>query len=156
MRSITFLHFYDKMLFLSCDPHKIRHFPCMTFEEIPQRMMKLGVDRAWLAKECDYSAGSLAAILAPNGNQKSKTDKALRRIWEALDREEARRSAPVRATMERQQLVLRPTDDEFEDWNRAAITTQETLMEWSMRSLNEQAAAAAARSEKTATEKSSA
>lgn len=60
----------------------------MNFDDIPLRMAKLGVDRAWLAKQCDYSASTLANALAPKGT--NKTEKALRRIWEALDREEER------------------------------------------------------------------
>lgn len=126
----------------------------MSFDEIPIRMLRLGVDRKWLATQCDYKLGSIASILAPNGNPKHKTDKALRRIWEALDREEARQAAekaaaaspPVQLS-ERQQLVLRPTDAEYEAWSRAHARTVEdhpTLRDWAVASLNETAARIAA------------
>lgn len=105
----------------------------MTFEQIPIRMLQLGVDRAWLAKECDYSLRTMAAILAPNASPANKTDKALRRIWEALDREEERQKSPA-TTFERQQLVLRPTDDEYENWCRAAAGEPVNL--WAVGALN--------------------
>lgn len=105
----------------------------MTFDQIPIRMLQLGVDRAWLCEQCDYSPGSLRAILAPNGNPNAKTDKALRRIWEALDREQERQKSPA-TTFERQQLVLRPTDEEFELWCRAAAGEPVNL--WAFGALN--------------------
>jgi Peptidase S24-like len=111
----------------------------MSFDEIPLRMMKLGVDRAWLALHCDYKLGTLAAILAPNGNLSHKTDKALRRIEEALDREEARQQNPV-TPLELHQIVLRPTDDEFNNWNRQANKENMIVKDWCMQTLNEAAA----------------
>jgi hypothetical protein len=113
----------------------------MTFEEIPIRMMQLGVDRAWLAAQTDYKLPHIGNILAPNGAPKNKTDKALRRIWEALDREEERQQKPA-VSMERQQLVLRPTDAEYNLWNRAANKAGETMLDWTVRTLTQQAAAA--------------
>jgi hypothetical protein len=109
----------------------------MNFDEIPIRMMKLGVDRAWLAKECDYSLSTLANAIAPNGS--NKTDKALRRIWEVLDREETRQKNPVNP-LELHQIVLRPTDEELTNWNRAANKENLVIVDWCIQSLNEAAA----------------
>ena len=110
--------------------------PEPSFEQIPIRMLQLGVDRPWLAEQCDYTPDSLRQILAPNG--KGKTNKALRRIWEALDREESRQSAAkTNPPFERQQLVLRPTDAEYEQWCRAANGKPTNL--WAIEMLNEAA-----------------
>lgn len=106
----------------------------MTFAEIPIRMLQLGVDRQWLCKECDYSSSTLAGLLAPKGS--NKNDKALRRIWEALDREDARQKTPV-AAFERQQLVLRPNEHEYRIWSAAQRKSgASTLADWAVTSLN--------------------
>jgi len=105
----------------------------MNFDEIPFRMAKLGVDRTWLAKQCDYSMSTLANALAPNGT--NKTEKALRRIWEALDREEARQQSPV-APLEMHQLVMRPTDEQFDSWNREANAHGMLIKDWCIEALN--------------------
>lgn len=109
-----------------------------SFDQIPIRMLQLGVDRQWLADQCDYTRGTLAAILAPNGSPKFKTNKALRRMWEALDREQERQeSKKVRPIFERQQLVLRPTDEEYARWSEAQrLGGQPTLAKWALDSLN--------------------
>lgn len=92
----------------------------MNFEEVPIRMIQLGVDRPWLCRECDYKPGSLAQILAPNGNQKFKTDKALRRIWEALDREEERqKSAVMLPAPLGHRVFIEPTEEQFDTWMQA-------------------------------------
>ena len=111
----------------------------MTFDEIPLKMMQLGVDRAWLAQQCDYKPGTLAAILAPNGSQSNKTDKALRRIWEALEREELRQKRP--AVQEAVcQIVVRPEVADFTRWNKAALSKQKTVEDWAIEALNKAAA----------------
>lgn len=111
----------------------------MTFDEIPLKMLKLGVDRAWLARQCDYKAGTLAAILAPNGNLSHKTEKALRRIWEALEREEIRQKRP--AVQESVcQIVVRPDVEEFTKWNKAALSKKKTVEDWAIDALNKAAA----------------
>lgn len=114
------------------------YFQCMNFDEIPIRMLKLGVDRAWLAEQCDYTAGSLARILAPNGDPKAKTDKALRRIWEALDREEQRQKRPL-APESICQIVVRPSVDKFTEWNKAALNEKITIEQWAIQALNKAA-----------------
>jgi hypothetical protein len=109
----------------------------MTFEEIPLRMHKLGVDRAWLATACRYSKSTLANTLSKNGS--NRNERALSTIWEALDREEARQAALAsHPPFERQQLVLRPTDREYAAWCREA--GGEPLQEWALAALNRAAA----------------
>jgi len=109
----------------------------MTFDEVPLKMIKLGVDRAWLARQCDYTTDSLRQILAPNG--KGKTAKALRRIWEALEREEIRQKRP--AVQEAVcQIVVRPDVEEFTKWNKAALSKKKTVEDWAIDALNKAAA----------------
>lgn len=109
----------------------------MTFEKIPLRMLKLGVDRAWLALQCDYSASHIAKILAPNGDIKAKTDKALRRIWESLDREEVRQKAaepkPIlesHSDLPLGHYAIRLSGEELIDAERAARIVNATLSEF--------------------------
>jgi hypothetical protein len=107
----------------------------MNFDEIPVRMIKLGVDRKWLVENTDYTADSLRQILAPNGNPRAKTERALKTIWDALDREEARQQSPV-APLEQHQLVLRPTDQQFDSWNREANAHGMLIKDWCIEALN--------------------
>lgn len=109
----------------------------MTFDDIPIRMMQLGVDRAWLAEQCDYKPGTLAAILAPNGNKGHKTDKALRRIWEALDREEQRQKQAVyKPASLTNTVTLTPTVAQFDRWMRAAYRNHDSFDEWAKEGLD--------------------
>ena len=109
----------------------------MKFEDIPIRMLQLGVDRTWLAEQCDYTKGSLARILAPNGDPKAKTDKALRRIWEALDREEERQKAehfkPATLT---NTVTLTPTVEQFDRWMKAAYRHHDSFDAWAKAGLD--------------------
>lgn len=110
----------------------------MTFEEIPLRMMKLSVTRKWLCEQCDYTPSTLASILAPKGT--NKTEKALRRIWEALDREEERQGqAAAKPPYELQQLVLRPDDAHFELWNEVSRKAGMNIREWAVAALTRNA-----------------
>lgn len=113
--------------------------PEPSFDQIQIRMLKLGVDRPWLADQCDYSPQHLANILAPNGDAKSKTKKALRRIWEALDREELRQSAEaaVPELPAISSLVIRVAAEEFDDWNRAAMAKGKLVSEWAIDSIRD-------------------
>jgi len=106
----------------------------MKFDEIQKRMDQLKVDRSWLAVKCDYKLGTLAAILAPNGNLGHKTQKALRRIHEVLDAEEANQKNPA-TQLESQQIVLRPSDNQYDAWNRAALKNGLILRDWCMDTL---------------------
>lgn len=108
----------------------------MTFTEIPARMAALGVNREWLAQQCDYSERTVASILAPNGNPANKTDKALRRIWEALDREEERQKKP-KELPETAAFLIRPTHEEFPLWNQASAEQRMTLEQWAIQGLNQ-------------------
>jgi SOS-response transcriptional repressor LexA len=108
----------------------------MTFDQIPIRMLQLGVDRTWLASECDYSLSTLANAIAPNGS--NKTDKALRRIWEALDREEERQRATA-TTPEAVhfRVVLEPEKDRFDHWMQAVYSKPgRTFDDWASAGLD--------------------
>ena len=90
----------------------------MTFEEIPIRMLQLGVDRPWLCQECRYSKSTLANILAPNGS--NRNDRALETIWEALDREEERqKSAVMLPAPLGHRVFIEPTEEQFDHWMEA-------------------------------------
>jgi SOS-response transcriptional repressor LexA len=108
----------------------------MTFEQIPIRMLQLGVDRAWLANACDYSLSTLGNAIAPNGS--NKTDKALRRIWEALDREEERQKG-LSTSNEKVpfRVVLEPDKERFDRWMQAVYSKPgRTFDDWATTGLD--------------------
>ena len=113
----------------------------MTFQEIPSRLAQLGKDRAWLATVCDYSAAHIANALAPNGDDKSKTQKALRRMWEALDREEERQRMELEAPKALgHRVVLEPTKAQFDRWTTAAVLSPAgNLDDWAKQGLDAKA-----------------
>lgn len=111
----------------------------MTFDEIPIRMRKLGVDRAWLMAECRYSKSTLANILAPKGS--NRNERALETIWEALDREEQRQSAPALPSPLNHKVVLEPTNAQFDKWSAAfKHSPYPTFTEWAKAGLDSIAA----------------
>lgn len=109
----------------------------MTFDAIPMRMLQLGVDRDWLAQACDYSKSTLASALAPNGS--NKTDKALRRIWEALDREEERQKAAATSTAAPLfRVVIEPEQARFDRWMQAVYAKPgRNFDEWAKQGLDQ-------------------
>jgi len=111
----------------------------MNFDEIPIRMMQLGVNRAWLAEQCDYSMSSIANMLATGGNPASKNDKSLRRIWEALDREEERqRGANLLPVGVPFRVLLEPEKEQFDRWMSAAYSVPgRTFDEWASAGLDD-------------------
>jgi hypothetical protein len=78
---------------------------------------------------------SIANILAKGGNPASKTEKALRRIWEALDREEERQQGTINP-IELNQLVIRLDDDEFEKLSQLAAKEGMTVKDWCLMALD--------------------
>jgi len=110
----------------------------MTFEEIPIRMLQLGISRQWLAGACDYSSSTLASIIAPKGT--NRTDKALRRVWEVLDREEERQKAALRAPGPLTNIVtLTPSVAQFDRWMKAAYATHDSFDAWAKEGLDRRA-----------------
>lgn len=107
----------------------------MTFEEIPSRMRALGVDREWLMRECRYSKSTLASTLAPKGT--NRNERALKTIWEALDREEDRQKTPAIPEPLRQPLILEPTPVQFDRWTSAfKHSPYPTFSEWAKAGLD--------------------
>lgn len=111
--------------------------PEPSFDQIPIRMLQLGVDRQWLAENCDYTRTHINNILAPNGDARAKTNKALRRMWEALDREEEKQALAESGIIEKppHTMVLSFDDDEYASLEFAALASNLTLREWSHETL---------------------
>jgi hypothetical protein len=116
--------------------------------DIKKAMVALGVDRAWLAKECGWSMSNVVNVLAPKGSNRSP--KAFDKITKVLDAERQRRLVPEVA-FQCHQLVLRPSQAEFNKWSEAHLkwaSAQQTdaahpgvlpprsLVDWAMASLN--------------------
>lgn len=115
----------------------------MTFEEIPERMRILSVKRPWLAEVCHYSLSHISNALAPKGNESSKTEATLKRMWEALDREEERQRSLNHTTVDLgQRLFLDPTKEQFDNWMRASYATADGNFDsWAKEGLDAKAAA---------------
>lgn len=112
-----------------------------SFEAIAIRMKRLKVDRAWLSKQTHYSISSIANALAPKGNANSKTDSALARMWEALDREEERQKAVELAPLIiGPRLLIEPTQEQFDRWIDVATSKPgRTFQQWAKEGLDAKA-----------------
>jgi PAS domain-containing protein len=111
----------------------------MTFSDITIRLKQLGLDRKWLAEQCHYSLSHVSNALAPKGNESSKSETTLKRMWEALDREEERQRDAIRIPPAlRQRVVIEPTDEQFDRWMRAAYSVPgRTFDTWAKAGLEE-------------------
>lgn len=65
------------------------------FEELDSRLLKLGKDRSWLAEVTPYSADYIRTVLAPNSTR--RTDRVLRILSEAIEKEETAQGSPTPA-----------------------------------------------------------
>jgi hypothetical protein len=115
------------------------------FDEIDQRLERLGKNRAWLAEASGRSPGSIRAALAPNGPEKQRTKLLQKALSDAIEREELRLAAdvvvPPASLPDRITIECEPA--ERRAWNEAALHSGQTLDRWAVDSLNRAAASEA-------------
>jgi hypothetical protein len=63
------------------------------WNQIDLRLAEIGKDRAWLAEQTNYSAGTIRTVLAPNSDKRS--DRSLSILSRAIEDEEARQAVPA-------------------------------------------------------------
>lgn len=116
------------------------------FDEIDQRLEKLGLERAWLAEVTGRSPGSIGSALAPNAAAKHRSRHLQRALTDAIEAEELRRataSAPVVPNLP-DRISIECTPEERRAWEEAALRERETLERWAVNVLNTAAEADAA------------
>ena len=106
------------------------------FEEIDQRLKSLDKDRTWLAQESQRSEGSIRSALAPKAHPKQRSELLQKALTDAIEREESRHTLAIQS-FESQQLVLRPSDEEYRAWSQSQRESgDETLSAWAASTLN--------------------
>ena len=103
------------------------------FEEIDDRLKALGLDRLWLSKNTPYSAAYIRDVMATNSTRRSERVQKI--ISEAIEREETSQAVPA-VVFESHQLVLRPSDEDYNRWNDAANLANKRVTDWVVDTLN--------------------
>lgn len=105
------------------------------FDQIDAHLEAIHKNRAWLAQVTGRSPGSIRAALAPNAVPKQRSSLLQKALTDAIRTEELRQKQPTQ-NHEMQNLVLRPTPEEYKSWSKAALEDKKTLNDWAVDSLN--------------------
>jgi hypothetical protein len=107
------------------------------FEEIDDRLEKLGKKRKWLAEITRRSEGAIRAALAPNSLPKNRTELLQKALSDAIEAEE---KAVEQRVILPDRISLEPTKEEFHAWCKAYKQSQHDLLEdWAIDELNKAA-----------------
>jgi SOS-response transcriptional repressor LexA len=110
------------------------------FDEIDDRLEKLGLDRAWLANATKRSPGAIRSALAPAASTKHRSDKLQQILSDAIEREEASRRVQLPPPALPNRITVEPSVAEFDLWDRASRAAgAESLHGWALEELNKAA-----------------
>ena len=105
------------------------------FEDIENRLKKLGKDRMWLAEKSGRSHASIRTALAKSAVPKARSALLQKALSDAIEREELNQ---VKKPDLKKSIVLEPSKDEYRLWSEAfKISPHSTIEEWAKASLNE-------------------
>ena len=109
------------------------------FDKIDERLSLLGKDRAWLAEKTNRAASSIGTSLAPNADEKNRSERLQRDLTAAIEAEESRQAEAMKQ-FKNQPLVLELTREEFRAWNAAAMFDGKLIEDWALDALKKLAA----------------
>jgi SOS-response transcriptional repressor LexA len=114
------------------------------FDEIDDRLQKLGLDRAWLSHASGRKPDSIRVALAPSAPPSKRSELLQRALSDAIEREEESRRAQAQAAAPilPNRITVEPTVAQFESWDRASRAAgASSLSEWAIEELNKAAEA---------------
>lgn len=110
----------------------------IAFEEMDSRLESLGKDRTWLSVASGRKPDSIRVALAPSAPKAKRSTLIQKALSDAIEREESRLAAlKSNPPFPQQHLVLRPSDEDYESWCRAADGEPVNL--WAVEALNQAA-----------------
>ena len=104
------------------------------FDEIDQRLEKLGRNRKWLVEATGRSDHAIRSALAPNATAKSRSALLQKALTDAIEREEMEQSKKPELT---KSITLEPSIEEYRLWSEAfKMSPYATIEEWAVAALN--------------------
>ena len=104
------------------------------FDEIDQRLEKLGRNRKWLVEATGRSDHAIRSALAPNATAKSRSALLQKALTDAIEREEMEQAKKPELT---KSIALEPSIEEYRIWSEAfKMSPYATIEEWAVAALN--------------------
>ena len=108
----------------------------ITFEEVDDRLAKIGKNRAWLVQTTGQSEGSIRSALAPNAQPKHRSKLLRIAITDAIEREELEQAKEkIRSFDFSERLTINCSQEDRQRWENAARLQGLSLDQWIKRSL---------------------
>ena len=104
------------------------------FDEIDQRLEKLGRNRKWLVEATGRSDHAIRSALAPNATAKSRSALLQKALTDAIEREEMEQAKKPELV---KSITLEPSIEEYRLWSDAfKKSPYATIEEWAVAALN--------------------
>ena len=104
------------------------------FDEIDQRLEKLGRNRKWLVEATGRSDHAIRSALAPNATPKSRSALLQKALTDAIEREEMEQLKKPELV---KSITLEPSIEEYRLWSEAfKKSPYSTIEEWAIAALN--------------------
>lgn len=104
------------------------------FDEIDQRLEKLGRNRKWLVEATGRSDHAIRSALAPNATPKSRSALLQKALTDAIEREEIEQLKKPELV---KSITLEPSIEEYRLWSEAfKKSPYSTIEEWAIAALN--------------------
>jgi hypothetical protein len=104
------------------------------FDEIDQRLEKLGRNRKWLVEATGRSDHAIRSALAPNATSKSRSALLQKALTDAIEREESEQAKKPELT---KAIALEPSIEEYRLWSEAFKSSPySTIEEWAVAALS--------------------
>ncbi len=107
----------------------------IAFENMDERLKAISKDRNWLAEVSGKKPDTIRGALAPNAPLFKRSESLQKALSEAIEREETSQAVPA-VVFESHQLVLRPSDEDYNRWNDAANLANKRVTDWVVDTLN--------------------
>lgn len=109
------------------------------FDEIDQRLAKLGRNRKWLVEVTGRSDHAIRSALAPKATKKSRSALLQKALTDAIEREEMDQLKKPELV---KSITLEPSIEEYRLWSEAfKQSPYSTIEEWAIAALNGSAGA---------------
>jgi hypothetical protein len=107
------------------------------FDEIDERLKKLGKTRVWLAETTKRSAGSIRSALATNAQKKHRSDLLQKALSDAIEAEEQKSqvSTPAFANVP-DRITVEVDPERMDKYCEAAAYARQDLKSWAVYELN--------------------
>jgi SOS-response transcriptional repressor LexA len=113
----------------------------ISFDDMNDRLAKLGKNRAWLVESSKRSAGAIRSALAPNANPQHRSELLQKALSDAIEREEANQATATPILLP-DRITLEVPAAKFDAYSRAAADVQgRTVKEWAIEELDRAAEA---------------